>query len=514
MAVLDLGALPMPRPPAEDVADIQGLLRTGYGTLDAVFLLLRVADAASARAWLATARVTTVADLAGGEVESALQVAVTARGLRALDVPEAIIGGFSNEFLGGVVADDAGADGPGPRSRRLGDVGPNAPAGWDWGRPGEEPDLLVMLYAKRGGLPAMRHSVESPPWQRGFAVLAALDTADLGRREPFGFADGISQPQLDWIGERRPGTDADLAYTNLIAAGEFLLGYPNEYGLYTERPLLDHALDPDNRLPAAEEDPTRRDLGRNGTYLVLRQLHQDVEGFWHFLRAQAGDGSSQLRLAEAMVGRAMDGSPLLHAEEAEIPGVGPDEEDRAANGFTYGADPDGLRCPLGAHVRRANPRTGDMPGGRQGAIAQLWRALGLGPAVLREDVIASSRFHRILRRGRAYAMQAGPGEAAPSGLHFICLNANIARQFEFIQGAWFTNTTFDGLSDEADPLVGHRQPHWRGRATDAFTWPRPSGGPTRRIAALPRFVTVRGGAYFFLPGVRALRHLAALGRDA
>ena len=67
MAVLDLGALPMPRPPAEDVADIQGLLRTGYGTLDAVFLLLRVADAASARAWLATARVTTVADLVMNE---------------------------------------------------------------------------------------------------------------------------------------------------------------------------------------------------------------------------------------------------------------------------------------------------------------------------------------------------------------------------------------------------------------------------------------------------------------
>lgn len=96
------------------------------------------------------------------------------------------------------------------------------------------------------------------------------------------------------------------------------------------------------------------------------------------------------------------------------------------------------------------------------------------------------------------------------GLHFICLNANILRQFEFVQNAWIMGTKFNGLSGESDPLLGNREPLPGCPATDAFSIPRENTLP-RRITGIPQFVTVRGGAYFFLPSLRALRYLASLG---
>jgi deferrochelatase/peroxidase EfeB len=98
--------------------------------------------------------------------------------------------------------------------------------------------------------------------------------------------------------------------------------------------------------------------------------------------------------------------------------------------------------------------------------------------------------------------------AAPAGIHFICLNANIQRQFEFVQGAWLMSTKFNGLHDESDPLMGNRLPGAAGTRCDYFSMPQ-AGGPTQRLEGLPQFVTVSGGAYFFLPGIRALRFLVA-----
>ncbi len=90
----------------------------------------------------------------------------------------------------------------------------------------------------------------------------------MGGHEPFGFVDGISQPQINWQAQRAP----ELDYGNLISVGEFLLGYQNEYGLYSDRPLLDPAAPGAAMLPQAEDDPSRRDLGRNGSYLVMREF--------------------------------------------------------------------------------------------------------------------------------------------------------------------------------------------------------------------------------------------------
>src|SRR6185369_14493378 len=152
----------------------------------------------------------------------------------------------------------------------------------------------------------------APTGSRAFSVLASLSTSDMGGVEPFGFRDGISQPKIDWAGERHATPDAETEYGNLVALGEFVLGYPNEYGQYTDRPLLDPAADPGAALPPAAGLRGMHDLGRNGTYLVLRDLRQDVRGFWQYLDKPA-DGSAEIRrkLAQAMVGREISGTPLL-----------------------------------------------------------------------------------------------------------------------------------------------------------------------------------------------------------
>ena len=142
-------------------------------------------------------------------------------------------------------------------------------------------------------------------------------------------------------------------------------------------------------------------------------------------------------------------------------------------------------------------------------FARLIRILGFGRQNPHDDLIASTRFHRILRRGREYVLEtAGEGgdRVVQRGLRFICLNANISRQFEFIQASWLANPKFEGL-DEGDPLVGNRVPLATGRPSDTFTRPQPSG-LCRRSAALPQFVHVRGGAYFFMPSLRALRYFS------
>jgi deferrochelatase/peroxidase EfeB len=191
---------------------------------------------------------------------------------------------------------------------------------------------------------------------------------------------------------------------------------------------------------------------------------------------------------------------------ATVQGVAADEQ--AQNGFTYDGDPDGLTCPFGAHLRRANPRNGDMPAGTNGALARLLRNLGLVRQELRDDLIAATRFHRVLRRGRDYGAQVTPEQAlaaeAPvqAGLHFICLNANIARQFEFVQGAWLAGRAFNGLTDQRDPITAPRD-----GSTDGFSLPQPDAVP-RRVEHLAQFVTTRGGAYCFLPSLAALRWLA------
>ena len=489
-----------------ELDDVQGLLRFGYKHhTEASFVLLRVKDRAAACAWLADAPVTSAAP-AEHPPATVLQLALSSEGLRALGVSGDIVDAFSPEFVSGMGGDPS-------RARRLGDLGANAADQWQWGTGERLPHVLVLLYALPGQLDAWQQSIEAQ-CAAGFDILSRLPCSDLRGAEPFGFADGISQPQVDW--ERsRPAHDAEqLVYSNLGCLGEFVLGYPNEYGGYTDRPLIACERDARALLPRAEDAPGQLDLGRNGSYLVMRQLSQDVHGFWQYLdRLANGQAARREQLAAAMVGRTLQGEPLTLLDPSP-PASGPAPD---LNAFSYGADPRGVRCPLGAHVRRANPRNADLPPGEPGLLSWFKRTLGFDAQALDQDRVASTRFHRLLRRGRAYGAAvplaqalAAPPDRDPPGLHFICLGANIARQFEFVQSAWLDSSHFDGLQRESDPLLGTRLPAPDGAATDHFSIPQPEG-PDQRLTGLPQFVTVQGGAYFFLPGIRALRYLAQAG---
>ena len=470
---------------ALELADIQGLFARGYANLPyARFLLLGIEDGAAARQWLGSLA-EGISSAQERPSETSGQVAFTSSGLSALGLPPAAVGGCSVQFLEGMVTAH--------RSRILGDVGEHAPDGWDWGGPRTDRiDALLLLYAGNEQMLATlteRHRRELTAG--GLRVVRERDTADIGPFEHFGFRDGISQPHVEGLSGTRP------AEPGAVRAGEFVLGYRNEYDLYTERPLIDAAGDPRGILPRDRAGSGRADLGRNGSYLAFRQLSQDVPGFWRYLDrvTKSADGRSdpakRTALAAKMVGRWPSGAPLV---------LSPDRDDPAlaeANDFGYfHSDRFGVRCPFGAHIRRAATRD----------------SLGPNPGS-RESVAVANR-HRLLRRGREYGpplpvekalADGAQGDAQEErGLHFICLNGNLARQFEFVQHTWINDRHFNGLYDDVDPIAAHLTP-----AGSTYTVP---DHPVRsRLTEVPSFVSVRGGAYFFMPGIRAIRYLAGLG---
>ena len=216
-----------------------------------------------------------------------------------------------------------------------------------------------------------------------------------------------------------------------------------------------------------------------------------------------------------MVGRTKHGDPLVPIEQKEIPGIDFLKKN-PKNKFTFRWRPAGVRCPFrGTHTAHVNPRNTDFPGRPSGSSAKLITMLGFGPKGFRDDLMSLVRYHRILRRGREYSFVLSAAKALAleepddqeCGLHFICLNANILRQFEFLQNAWIASTKFSGLTGEAIRCSATVSRIRDCPVTSDFNMPQ-HGGLRRRVSGLPRFVTVRGGAYFFLPSIRALRYFA------
>jgi len=489
--------------------DLQGLLRYSHGKLtDTCFMLLNIADIRAAKQWLDSAPISN-ATATKPLPATALQIAFSVQGLRVLGLKKSVIDEFSDEFIIGMAGDES-------RSRRLGDIAANAPEHWHWGGDAAQvAHVLLLLYAKKDGIEAWRKNVEGEQFSQAFNLLALLPTLDIGAIEPFGFSDGISQPKIDWTRQQSTDIHKRDRYSNFLTVGEMVLGYPNEYGEYTNRPLINPKQDKlAAELPDAEENPALKDLGRNGSYLVIRQLHQDVPGFWQFLDKVTGSvAEKREQLAASMVGRRRDGSPLVPMADEPIPGSAPTNQN---NHFTYRIDPNGQKCPLGAHIRRANPRTGDFPTPVTGFINRLLKILGFATTRADEDLIASTRFHRIPRRGRSYGPLLTPEQAlkadapeAERGLQFICLVANISRQFEFVQNAWSMSSKFGGVQQESDPLLGHREPLQSNDSTAQFNQPDASG-PMQKTCELPQFIRVRGGGYFFMPGLRAIKYIAAV----
>jgi Dyp-type peroxidase family len=486
--------------------DVQALVRRGLGNMPhASYTLLRIGekpdDKARVRRWLGAIvdKITTGADVADKPARSAdaperyVNVAFTHTGLEKLGLTEEETRRFPREFREGMAPAPANGNGASRRSGMLGDVGPNEPKKWWWGGPKKEVDLLLMTFAKDGAKAKAAEQAllgsSGDPSECGFErpeTIAGYLPED--GKEHFGFRDGISQPVIRGSERaRRLGTKE--AKLSLVNPGEIVLGYPNERELLPPSPAIDPGRGAG--LPEGQFGP---DLGRNGTYLVFRQLKQDVDAFNKFLDDQSVEYRNMVdekwkeSLAAKLVGRWKNGAPLTRFPDADTYSVeygaydNPHDNPNTNEFFFSTEDPDGLRCPIGSHIRRANPRD----------------SLGSLPRMALRD----SKRHRILRRGRNYGSKEGSDE---KGLLFICLNTSIATQFEKIQHDWLNNPQFAGLFDERDPLLGQRSEGGRAMTLQS----RPAN---LRFPSLGEFITVRGGAYFFLPSIRALRWLASAGQ--
>lgn len=452
--------------------DIQGMILSGYASQRfATYLLLSIRDGADAKACLAavSSQVTGAANF-DRHRKTSINIAFTYKGFVRLGLGKETLTTFPLEFIEDM-SDPS-------RAQMLGDD----PTTWAWGKPDHRIHILLMLFSRD------RESLSELLAEERQATAGIVDevlvieseTFPLApgsklTHEHFGFVDGLAQPDIlgyrpEKYGANGPG--------NEINPGEFILGYENEYfGQVTASPHLN----------APDVDPARLlregDLGRNGSYLVVRQMEQDVAGFWEMIRAQCKradetpDVEAEEALAAKIIGRWRDGTPITVSPNRN--GMDP----KRLNDFGFAEDSNGYNCPLGAHVRRVNPR--------ETLLAN------------KKDSITTVKRHRMIRRGRPYgaciADRYTP-DGQPRGLVFLSLNANIERQFEFLQNAWISSPNFAGLYDEADPMLGGRTEN-----AGAFTVPK---CPVReRRGGVTTHVTVKGGAYFFMPGLAALRYL-------
>ena len=379
-----------------------------------------------------------------------LGIAFTFEGLKALGVPQASLDSFPIEFRQGMAA----------RVAILHDFGANAPANWEY--PFGTPDAHVALaiYAKSNEdlqkvLDLARNS-HTDLQQISVVYRMQFDELPEGRN-PFGFKDGLHNPHVEGSGS----AGADKAAS--IKAGEFVIGYPDERGETANIPI-----------------PV--ELRHNGTFVAIRKFHMDVAAFRRYLRAQASSPEEEELIAAKMVGRWRSGAPLVLAPDRDDPELGTDGNRN--NDFSYADDMKGLKCPLSAHIRRVNPRD-----------------------ALKNDVVAVN-LHHFLRRGTNYGPPLPEGvledDGAERGGVFLLIGAHLRRQFEFVQSQWVTDGNFISHGTEQDPLIGNNE------GEGVFTIPR--APVRRRLHGLPRFVSVRGGEYCFMPGLRALRWIANLSR--
>lgn len=472
---------------------VQGLVVSGFGHLPvAQALLLRQTSAGNG--WLATLQQIAPVTNATMRVPRAASLAFTSTGLAMLCLDSATLSRFDIAFQQGMQAQE--------RRRRLGDSDPRmvAEGGVRWCGASDsletatEVHALLLLYGSDVAAVAA--------WSE--EIMAALSPQidcvhrlflDIHRdengisREHFGFVDGISQPiphGTPFVGRDGQPTTKDAWHG--IESGDVLLGYANAYGDPAPGPYVqDDLAGRSAGLVQGTAPEGHLDLGLNGSYLVVRELQQDVAGFWNDMARcaaaanAASSSSAQISadwLAERVIGRDLGCGDLLlpPPESGASASTGSN-----ATGF-FETDRYGDGCPLGAHVRRANPRDG----------------LAGAPEFTR-PVLEGANNHRLLRRGRKYGSKSADRhvfDGEERGLLFMCLNTDIARQFEFVQQSWLLNPNFAVLNNQTDPLLGPPGP---------FTIPQT---PLRRQLNLGNHVRLAGGEYFFLPSIPVLSYLA------
>lgn len=526
--------------------DIQGYITSAYGHLDhAAYLFLQVKDAAKGKTWLQGV-------IDSGDMTNAvswrtdknqpkerplrtLNMALTFEGFIAFGVSHKTLCTFPHEF-------QQGMNDP-RRSPILGDVGDSAPIHWEVGGRAPKPDepqvepknpqawepVHIFMVFKAANDADIKQFVQE--YRAGLAateggVIELTDLTQWGVRvtakEPFGFTDGAGQPQIEGVKGLMPDEER---IGNVVPTGEFILGYKNAYSFFPSTPIVPAEEDPENILPR-HENPNQEgdfnDLGTNGTYIVYRKLKQDVAGFWDFMKHGSTyftknhepDAYQMVRLASKFVGRWPSGAPLTLAPEKDNPALG--QNFIKADEFLYiERDRDGLKCPIGSHLRRSNPRDVVRPIDTKDE-KQTEKSR-------KRSLLTSSR-HRIIRRAMPFGqplfdhsildnlenrealqqMLSIADDGQERGVHFFAINANIHRQFEFIQQAWGNNPNFNGLSENKDPIIGDND--HPNQPPSHMTVPEKDR--RYRSPELPRFVTVIGGLYLFMPSFSALRFLA------
>jgi Dyp-type peroxidase family len=434
-----------------ELDDIQsGVLHGRPSPYAGVYILLRIDDRRAGRELLrrlipALASTTNPSHPSQAWVSAA----ITFQGLKALGVPQDSLDSFPLPFQQGMAA----------RAQILGDVGENAPENWE--KPLGTSDVHVAVSALapdterlEAVLARARKSYQELPgvtaiWRQDCHVLPT-------EREAFGFRDGISHPAIE--GSGIPGSNPK---EQCFKAGEFILGYPDEMGQFPP-------------MPRPEV------LGKNGTYVVFRKLHQRVAAFRQYLKANSSSPEAEDLLGAKMMGRWQSGAPLAKCPFHDNPELGADP--KRNNDFLFEEDDaKGFKTPPGSHIRRMNPRDAKISG--------------------------FARTHRMIRRGTSYGPILPPGvledDGAERGLAFVFVGAHLEQQFEFVQAEWMNKGQFfGGPTGEKDPIAGAHD------GSNGFIIPQQP--IRRRLQGLPAFVVTRGGEYFFAPGLRALAWLAAL----
>ena len=464
------------------LSEIQGFLIRDYRDMPfAKYFLLQFTDAVKGKKFLKniSEKITTAVN---NNESSYMNIGFTSAGLAALGLLQNNMRAFIREFREGMVTPY--------RQRLLGDHDSSEPAKWNWGGPQNDTiHITVMIFGKdREKIDAHAEECIAEFNQYALKSVFVLDNTTFPEgREHFGFRESISQPII--IGSGVTGHKNDH-----IRAGEFILGYKNEYGVYPDTPLLHENQGNSSMLDRDPGGSDKKDIGKNGTYFVLRQLKEDVDGFWNFLNEKSKDDNGSInaeastKLAAKMMGRWPGGAPLVKYPDKD-PGILSDDND-----FVYtDTDKLGLKCPFGSHARRTNPRDNFEE---------------TGPA----ESLQLTKKHRIMRRVRSYGetYTSSPTQHTPIdevGILFGCFNADISRQFEFIQYTWANYPKFKQLYADPDPFIGVKENPEAG-TEQQFTIPQETAN--KYITGLKSFVTVKGGAYFFFPSITVVKYLSTI----
>ena len=434
-----------------ELEDIQHFLISRPPALTARYEFLTFRQHTGGQAWLTgiLEKVGIASRVGSGELDSRwLTVAFTWRGLQALGLNEKCLATFPEEFRQGMAA----------RAKILGTTGANHPNHWVGHLSNPELHAIVVLFA-RNVEERERCKIEHEQYLSGCPGVEVLSSLDLEAIPPFnyahehfGYRDRLSQPAIEGTGDQpTPGSGPP------VKPGEFFLGYPDDSG---SQPIL----------------PQPEVLARNGSYLAYLRLEEHVGAFRDFLRQHGKTSEERELIAAKLMGRWRSGAPLALTPQKDDPALGADMQ--RTNNFDYGKmDPHGYGCPLGAHIRRMNPR----------------------------DTASNMQQHRMIRRGGTYGPPLpddAPEDGAERGIAAFVGCASLVRQFEFAMNVWTNDPNFHQLGNDRDPFLGTQD--------GTFDMTIPKRPIRKKIKGLPAFTTVRGGAYFFLPGIKALRYLATL----